>query len=458
MRKKALSLLRLFLWTGIVIFTAAPFFIKTTFGSVTFEQILFHLLLLKNPFQFIGEFWAPIAFFICCMTLLLIVLFRLNVVVKYLIILFAGSFLFAIYQTGGLLYFYTLWGGESTFFEDHYKVPAENEIKMPRQKKNVVWIIMESMEKTFGSYQQTNLIPHLTQIERENVSFYGFEQIYGTGWTIAGLASMMSGVPIKSFHVTDGKTFLPGAVSFVSLLADHGYQTIYINGSDLDFMQKKVYLKSHGFTRLMGSQEFKQAAKTNPIYGAREYETCFGYRDADLYRIVKNELQTAATGDKPFFMTVLTVGTHHPYGYPDSSCSIHYRDIRDSIVCADNEVFDFLNWMKSQPFYKDTLIVITGDHLQMESSMSDELDKAPREIVTTFINSSLPAGEIHRPYTHFDIAPTLMEMMGIELPTHQFGLGVSLISDTPTLLEQMGREKINEQIQKPSKLYNSFLK
>ena len=35
--------------------------------------------------------------------------------------------------------------------------------------------------------------------------------------------------------------------------------------------------------------------------------------------------------------------------------------------CASRQVVDFVNWLKAQPFYENTTIVIVGDHLTMDS-------------------------------------------------------------------------------------------
>lgn len=55
-----------------------------------------------------------------------------------------------------------------------------------------------------------------------------------------------------------------------------------------------------------------------------------------------------------------------------------------------------------------------------------------------------------------DIAPTLLELAGARWQGNQFGLGVSLFSDRPTLLEYYGEEELEKILQEDSAFYESF--
>ncbi len=158
-------------------------------------------------------------------------------------------------------------------------------------------------------------------------------------------------------------------------------------------------------------------------------------------------------------MTLLTVDTHAPNGYLSDGCKAKYRDVRDSVVCADQFLQDFITWLKQQDFYKNTVVIIVGDHLQMETKFTKELNKHKREIITIVMNSNYnnKYKEIHKNYSTFDIAPTLLESMGIQIDSHCFGLGTSLLSDEQTMMEKITPEEFNEETLKPSLFYNGFL-
>ena len=90
---------------------------------------------------------------------------------------------------------------------------------------------MESAETTFqdvpsGGMMDQNLIPEMTALAKENISFSQTDEISGAavapacGWTIAGLVAQTSGLPLKLFTFDEKKadnamnkytSFLPGA-------------------------------------------------------------------------------------------------------------------------------------------------------------------------------------------------------------------------------------------------------
>ena len=70
----------------------------------------------------------------------------------------------------------------------------------------------------------------------------------------------------------------------------------------------------------------------------------------------------------PFAFTMLTVDTHFTDGYVCDLCDSKHSEQYDNVIsCSSKQVAEFVNWLKRQPFYKDTTIIIAGDHLTMDS-------------------------------------------------------------------------------------------
>ena len=67
-------------------------------------------------------------------------------------------------------------GKDSTFIQDHYVDVKNTELIFPEQKRNLIYIFLESTEATFmgkedgGAFDQ-NVIPELTEVARNNISF-----------------------------------------------------------------------------------------------------------------------------------------------------------------------------------------------------------------------------------------------------------------------------------------------
>ncbi|RDU58225.1 sulfatase-like hydrolase/transferase, partial [Helicobacter sp. MIT 14-3879] len=147
--------------------------------------------------------------------------------------------------------------------------------------------------------------------------------------------------------------------------------------------------------------------------------------------------------------------THFPNGYVDKDfCSDLEFGYSSAIKCSDRIISDFIAWVKKQDFYKNTTIIILGDHLSMQQNFFP--DNAKRAIFNVFINpkfSKEASKELikNRLISHFDITPLILDSIGFKVES--FGLGRNPLYKK-TLLEEY--EDFNDLIMQPSKTYESF--
>lgn len=98
---------------------------------------------------------------------------------------------------------------KSTFFEENYINPENVNISFNGEKKNLIYIYLESMESTYTNYDnggefEKNYIPELTELAYNNLYFSnsdklgGADFISGSSWTIAAMISHTAGIPLKS--------------------------------------------------------------------------------------------------------------------------------------------------------------------------------------------------------------------------------------------------------------------
>ena len=117
----------------------------------------------------------------------------------------------------------------------------------------------------------------------------------------------------------------------------------------------------------------------------------------------------------------------------------------------------FIKWIKKQPFYENTLIVVVGDHPTMGF---DEIAAGKkRRVFDLYINSVISDRQFikQRDFTALDTLPTLLEAIGYVVPNHKFGLGVSLFSGEKTLLEEIGDvEVFSNELNMQSAVYNKI--
>ena len=156
----------------------------------------------------------------------------------------------------------------------------------------------------------------------------------------------------------------------------------------------------------------------------------------------------------------MTLDTHYgTYRFADDNCVRKYgphNNIENVVSCSDKQINDFIEWLKKQDFFKDSVLVILGDHLTMNNRFTKDMNRKP---INIFINTPVAANNIkNRTFTPFDIYPTVIESLGAKIDGHRLGLGTSLFSDIPTLTEEKFKvEEMDIEVRKKSKLYDWLL-
>lgn len=356
-------------------------------------------------------------------------------------------------------------GKPSTFIEDHYADPATVGLTFPEKKRNLIYIFLESMEMTYsdtengGGFEQ-NVIPELTQLAEENESFAGDSGILNGGhctsgatWTMGGMFAQTSGLPLKisigGNNMNTQSAFFPSITTLGDILAQEGYRQILMIGSDADFGGRKLYFQGHGGYEM---QDYAYAKEQGLI--PQDYSVWWGYEDEKLFANAKAELTELAAGDEPFNLTLLTVDTHTEDGYVCRLCGDEFGDNQyaNVIACSSRQVADFVKWIQQQDFYEDTSIVISGDHLTMDSDFCDDVSsRYDRKVYTTYINAAVqPETEKTRVYTTLDNFPTTLAAMGVKIDGDRLGLGTNLFSDVPTLAEEYTVDGLNRELKRKS--------
>ncbi len=359
----------------------------------------------------------------------------------------------------------------STLYEDAYVDPSETDICFPDQKRNLIYIVLESMETTFLSQEKGggvkyDLIPELYDLAACNLNFShnnevgGALEYTGTSWTIASFVSQTAGIPLKLPIEVDedsyweNRQFLPNATTLIDILDTAGYYQTLMVGSDGNFGGRKQYYLQHGADKVYDLFTARQDGVIPP-----DYYVWWGMEDRHLFTYAKQELSKIADRDQPFAFTLLTVDTHHIDGYRCDLCQDTYAQQYENVLaCSSCQVASFVNWIQQQDFYQNTTIVITGDHNTMDANyISKNVDLTyERHIYNCFINSAAtPKQSKNRDFSMFDMFPTTLAALGCELNGSQYlGLGVNLFSDQPTLAEIYGKDEFDKLLNNRSDFYN----
>lgn len=357
-------------------------------------------------------------------------------------------------------------GVDSTFVEDYYVSPADVAHTFPEEKRNLIYIFLESMETTFADKENggafaENVIPELTRIAQENEDFSGSGMelnggysLVGTTWTMGAMFGQTAGIPlsvaIDRNTMDTQETFFSGAVTLGDILQQAGYSQTLMIGSDATFGGRRLYFTEHGNYDIA---DYIYAAKQEWI--PEGYRVWWGYEDQRLFEFAKKRLLEIAEEGDPFNFTMLTVDTHFEDGYVCEICPDTYEgdQYANVMACSSVQLADFLDWIKKQDFYENTTVVICGDHPTMDKDFCADVDSEyERKTYTAYINSSVECkNEQRRTYATFDHLPTTLAAMGVKIEGDRLGLGTNLFSGRPTLTEEIGLEDEQEELRKRSR-------
>ena len=358
----------------------------------------------------------------------------------------------------------------STLYDNYYINPRDVKIKFPKKKKNLIYLVLESMETSYSQYKEketiNNLIPNLSLIAENNLYFSNNNRLGGalevnlTNWTVASLVAQTAGVPLNI--PIDGNsygkhgTFLPSIITLGEILEEEGYNQIFMMGSDSMFGERKNYFEQHGNYLLW---DYNTAIDNQKI--DKNYFEFWGFEDKKLFQFAQEEIIKLASLSKPFNFALLTVDTHFYDGYLDNKCETPFNtQYANAIYCSDNKVGQFIKWIQKQDFYEETTIIIVGDHLTMDHNFANNLVDSNRYIYNAFINSEVTSNNTqNRAFSVLDMFPTTLASLGVKIEGNRLGLGVNLFSSEKTLIEKIGYNKLNEEILKRSNYYvNNFIR
>jgi len=354
--------------------------------------------------------------------------------------------------------YFELQNTESTFIADNLVDAKQVGLEFPEQKRNLIYIYLESMEASFmdknsGGVEKTNLIPELTKIASSNLNFSNTEKLGGayvpatTGFTIGGIIAQTAGLPLKlnmedinQYGDLGYTSMFKGAYTLGDILEKNGYTNEFMCGSDAVFGGRKTWFTTHGNYII---KDFTTAAADGAM--PEGYYHFWGFEDSKLIPYAKAELTRLAAEEKPFNFTMLTVNTHAPDGDPENAClpltgSDQYRSI---LGCSSRQVSELVDWIKKQDFYENTTIIITGDHLTMAENYNESVADFynDRRVYNAFINAVPEVDETifkNRQFTTLDMYPTTLAALGVKIDGEKLNLGTNLFSGVPTLLERYG--------------------
>ena len=286
------------------------------------------------------------------------------------------------------------------------------------RKHNVVLILMESMSaRNLDRHgRAAGLTPFLDSLSRESVYF---SQCYAAGiHTHNGIFSSLFSYPaIFGQHALKESAILRYD-GFARTLKEHGYATLYFTTHDGQFDNVEGFLRANDFDRVI----------TKADYPPREVKTTLGVPDDYLFRFAVPMLDQVADTDKPFFAAMLTGSNHIPYYLPEYYTPRSNDPSEQMIEYSDWALRRFFELASQQPWFGQTLFIITGDHgTAMDGTYAMPLSYNHVPLLFYTPGGAVRDTVIETPSGQIDLFPTAMGILG--LPWVNNTMGVDLLRE-----------------------------
>ena len=306
-------------------------------------------------------------------------------------------------------------------------IPADT---LQMSKKNVVVLIVESFGREYigalnrslenGKYKGytpcvDSLIAHSTT----------FRYSYCNGRkSIDGMPSILSSIPmfVEPFILTPSS--MNDFTGLAGILEQEGYQTAFFHGAQNGSMGFQAFAQKTGFQHYYGRTEYEDARGTD------DFDGTWAIWDEPFLQYYAEEMSHM---QQPFMTAVFTASSHHPFVIPEKyqqQFPEEGLEIHKCIRYTDMAIGRFFETASRQPWFKNTIFVLTSDHTNMSDHAVYQTDLGGFCSPIIIYDPSRPTGVIQdKVAQQIDILPTILGMLGYT--KSYFGFGIDVLN-TPT--------------------------
>lgn len=306
--------------------------------------------------------------------------------------------------------------------------------------KNVIIIHLESFQQFIINLKVNGqeVTPFLNSLYRgkHTISFSNFYHQVGLGRTSDAETMLETG----TYGISDGSLFtsLGSENTFQAapqILKQKKYTSAVFHGNVGTFWNRNNVYKNLGYDYFFDQNYFSNARTDKIGYGLKD-KLLFAESIKYLERL-----------QQPFYAKYITVTNHIPFSMDSEDLDPNFKTTSTSDATINNyfetahyldqAVREFFNYLKRSGLYKNTMVVIYGDHYALSNSENQtlapvigaradtwndfnnvQMQRVPFMIIAPNIkgyNDQNVAGEI-------DVLPTLLHLLGINTKNYvQFG-------------------------------------
>ena len=299
-----------------------------------------------------------------------------------------------------------------------------------KNQRNLIVVYVESFNEDFRSIDEDN--KNYQVDDKDAVRFAYFKQGADQAATKPALVSSFTGVfPLYSSPQK----------GIGRILANNGYQNLFLQSGDVDFTGTREFLIKAGFP----SQNIYGGADIKDISACKLKKHSSHWNDMkEVFRrwngvcdiVAFNEFQLKINNldkNEPFFAVMFTLDLH-------SGDNPFYKNMNEEKVANIINLNNFIRWFRKQDFYPNTTLIILADHNRFRSGKA-----SLKPLYNAFFN--LPDNlkqnlNINRTFNQTDMFLTMLEIAGFDLPFTQYGYSTSIFSTDKTIAEKYKNEEL----------------
>ena len=288
-----------------------------------------------------------------------------------------------------------------------------NEYILNTLQPNIILIVLESWSadniENLGGLK--GITPYFKSLEKKGLLFNNF---YSNGWTSdQGISSIFSSFPVFPYvaviNQSDKSRRLPCLNKSLS-----DYHSSFFFGGQLTYGNIKGYLMLQQFDVVKDENNY------NHLPSGR-----LGVHDEYMFNEFRKEINSLP---QPFFSTLFTISSHSPFDFPgEHKLSFNSREDKyvNSVAYTDKCLGSFFNSIKDDSWYDSTLFIIVSDHSHASPLKRRLAQKERYKIPMLWLGNVLKDEYVGKEYgqlgSHIDIAPTILNQLGLDNKRYTFG-------------------------------------
>lgn len=293
------------------------------------------------------------------------------------------------------------------------------------QPRNVVVFILESFGSEYIGAMNPDkegihdCTPFLNSLMSKSLSFSS--SLANGRKSIDAMPSVLSGIPMIKEHFFLSSTMLTKDVSGLAEELGHkGYYSAFFHGADNGSMGFQSFSRVIGFQDYFSLEDFEADA----TYGGHDkFDGYWAIWDEEFLQFMCDRIGTFS---QPFVASVFTASSHHPYNIPEQYGNVFLNEgglpIYRGIKYSDNALRLFFEKAAGEPWFENTLFVLTADHTNLSEHPDYQSDYGQFRVPIIFYSPSDSIEGVRQCLAQqSDILPSVLGYLGYDRPFISFG-------------------------------------